>query len=511
MIDGYDLFAPGVCVSVILSLFLGPLYFPKAYLIFLAVYLSLFLALGMTHVVKYRLTAQRMIQNIHAYYSSVDAAEPTLSGSLSAKSGSGHTHVFVIPNYSEPYSLLQKTIGRLASHRQAKTNYIIVLAMEASENGSEAKGQSLVEEFKKDFLDMIVSVHPAGIPGEARGKASNVNFAVRRANTLLSVKGYQIKQLLLTIQDADSVIPELYIHSVEKAFSEAADPYSTLYCPSIIFSRNSLSVPVPVRIVDNFWSIMHSQQLSNPFGILFPCSNYSLSMILADKVNYWDTDAASIGEDMHMMLKCFFKANAKAVPIYVPINQVNVSTPGYLSNIKARYVQAKRHYSGSAEVAYCLRHLARTSPAVRFSTWLERILATLLIMEAFIFPCTTGWVMPLGTLLFDLLRPHLFDNDPFYGNVMLIAKMLTIVAGLPLLTCAIYYHPFHIAVDREHFKKERKEQQRTWSHLAAEIVSMPIAAMFLMNIPATVSVISRAIPNRSSTYIVAEKILANDE
>lgn len=69
--------------------------------------------------------------------------------------------------------MLRSTVARLASHRGARTNYVVVLAMEGTEKGHEAKANVLYHDFRGRFKDLVVSVHPAGIPGEARGKGSN--------------------------------------------------------------------------------------------------------------------------------------------------------------------------------------------------------------------------------------------------------------------------------------------------------------------------------------------------
>ena len=45
--------------------------------------------------------------------------------------------------------------------------------MEGGEKGHEAKASVLWHEFRGRFRDLIVSVHPAGVAGEARGKGSN--------------------------------------------------------------------------------------------------------------------------------------------------------------------------------------------------------------------------------------------------------------------------------------------------------------------------------------------------
>ena len=59
-------------------------------------------------------------------------------------------HVFVVPNYKEPLSVLRNTLQTLASHAHAKT-YTIVLAMENKEAEHEEKAGTLTEEFRQCF------------------------------------------------------------------------------------------------------------------------------------------------------------------------------------------------------------------------------------------------------------------------------------------------------------------------------------------------------------------------
>ena len=128
-----------------------------------------------------------------------------------------------------------------------------------------------------------------------------MNWAVRFANShLRSTSDISLKQIVVTVTDADSYIPDLYIHQVEKSMRDVDDPYMTIFTPPMIFARNAHEVPASVRVTDFIWSVMVAQNLSNSRGMNFPCSTYSLSMVLADKVGYWDTGFNAIGEDMHM-------------------------------------------------------------------------------------------------------------------------------------------------------------------------------------------------------------------
>ena len=47
----------------------------------------------------------------------------------------------------EPVSLLKGTLGQLAEHKTAAERYLVVLAMEAGEQGHEAKAANLLQEY----------------------------------------------------------------------------------------------------------------------------------------------------------------------------------------------------------------------------------------------------------------------------------------------------------------------------------------------------------------------------
>lgn len=125
-----------------------------------------------------------------------------------------------------------------------------------------------------------------------------------------------------------------------------------------------MNVPVWTRVYDILHSYAHMSNLWSYFDITFPLSNYTLSYNLIRSIGFWDTTPDAIGEDFHTTLKCFWKTkmNIKAVPIYVPFNQVNISTGnGYCADVKARFWQAERHAKGVADVAYCFKMLFNSS------------------------------------------------------------------------------------------------------------------------------------------------------
>lgn len=141
---------------------LGPIFFPRFYVIFLFVYFTGFLYQQVNHVCKFYLTSVRMRASITKWNSlnrnkdrlndknqddkakiAMDTFQPNRSSSNTRErfvnieeqeseeqliyQEPQFIHTFVVPNYGEPEALLKDTIGRLAVHRYAKLMKIFTL------------------------------------------------------------------------------------------------------------------------------------------------------------------------------------------------------------------------------------------------------------------------------------------------------------------------------------------------------------------------------------------------
>ena len=50
---------------------------------------------------------------------------------------------------------------------------------------------------------------------------------------------------------------------------------------------------------------MAMQNLGSPMQLGFPISNYTMSLSLLERVDFWDTTEDAIGEDFHMFVKAY--------------------------------------------------------------------------------------------------------------------------------------------------------------------------------------------------------------
>lgn len=86
--------------------------------------------------------------------------------------------------------------------------------MESSEIHHRTKSENLKEHFKDDFLQFVITNHPSDLPGEARGKGSNISYGARKGTAEMIAHGVDKNRIIITICDSDSHVPELYISEV---------------------------------------------------------------------------------------------------------------------------------------------------------------------------------------------------------------------------------------------------------------------------------------------------------
>ena len=262
-------------------------------------------------------------------------------------------HVVVIPNYSESEEKLRATLRAMAQANDARENIIPVLAMEEADADAYQKAAALAREFASSFFDLLVSFHPAGLPGEVRGKSSNEAWAARFAvEELVGRRGLDLDHLTVTSCDADTIFPKAYFECLTFFFATDARRYRRFWQAPIFFYNNIWQVPAPLRVPNALSGLIHLSRLSRRRRVLFSQSTYSLSMRMAHEVGYWDRDV--IPEDWHMFLKCFYSLGGAVdvQPIHLPLGNDGALSRTPRATFVNQYLQVRRWAWGAIDVPY---------------------------------------------------------------------------------------------------------------------------------------------------------------
>lgn len=384
-------------------------------------------------------------------------------------------HVLSIAIYKEPKEILKMTLDSLAGQEGIDFSKIwVTLALE-ERSGKEYLKEIMAwvkKEYGRKIKNLIFMVHPDGIAGEIRGKASNNAWAMKEFKKEYIDSGkISMDKCTLSTCDADTIIHPRFFSALTYHFATNDNRYERFWQTPINWHNNSDEVPAPIRIVGTIGNVSHLASLQDPEGLIFNYSFYSSSFRLIDSVGYWDVDI--IPEDWHMFLQAFFgtEGNVRVEPIFLP---TVTNAPGgktYWKALKNRYAQCERHAWGATDIPYAVIQSIRHKEIPR----LKRLARLFKLLESHFVWSSNWFILTLGSSLPALLNPKFFQTTLGFSLPRLSQAILT-VCLIPLI--------FVIVLDwklRPKYKKKISFKKKMAWWLQWPI--MPVATLFMACLP----------------------------
>lgn len=370
-------------------------------------------------------------------------------------------HFVIIPNYKEPLYKLEATIKAIAEGDYPyKKKIHLVLAFEKREKEAQEKSAELKKNWADSFQDIISTYHVLE-PHEAPGKASNQTHAAHIIDEYCTQKGYDSKEVMMTICDADSMMPANYFSYLTYEFLKDKQRQYHFYWAPVLLYNNFWQLPFFVRMQATISSILRLAFLSQKDQLIH-ISTYSTNLWLLQEVNFWDVDI--IPEDWHIYFQAFFKHGdkVKTIPLYTIVNGDAVYSGNWLKTFVNRYEQEKRWAWGVTDVSYFWNN-AFTSPHINWNVKIKRFVNLaenhLLWPTSFFVLTVSGWIPPLINPVFKrtvlgFILPQLSGFILTLATAMLILyiyldiklrkrlKVNTPLLSLPILLIQWYLLPF---------------------------------------------------------------------
>lgn len=234
--------------------------------------------------------------------------------------------------------------------------------------------------------------------------------------------------------------------------------------------------------------------------VSIPTSVYSLPIQLANQVGGWDSDPTAIGEDMHMMLKCYFKTGGSVITrnVHVPASQCNVSSEcpidGWrrtLDTCSNRYKQALRHMWGALDTGYALRNSMPFSyiKSKRTQLWtfpnvLQPLALAHLLWEAHFLPCHLTVL-----LIFSVIYTSFVPLETLHPTLLWAFSLANLIRTLSFIgmniNLAIYdqWHQTWLYARRHDMMEANLKDcgfsSRSWWHVAQlkERICFPVSGI----------------------------------
>jgi len=264
-------------------------------------------------------------------------------------------HLVIFPMYLEPLAVVRESFTSLIRANYPLDRFIVVLAVEESA-GEEARyvAREIEREFGEKFYKFLVTIHPAGLPGEIPGKGSNESWAGQEAKKLvLDKEDIPPENILVSVFDVDTQIFPEYFGRLTYVFLNAPDRLRAIYQPIPFFTNNIYEAPAMARVASfmcTFWQMM---QQSRPER-LTTFSSQSIPLAVLRDIGFWHKDIVS--EDSRIFWQCFlhYHGEFRVEPLFYPVSMDANVAPRFWQTMKNIYKQQRRWAWGVENTPYLL-------------------------------------------------------------------------------------------------------------------------------------------------------------
>jgi hypothetical protein len=264
-------------------------------------------------------------------------------------------HLVIVPTLIEPVEVLRASIQSMVDDGFPLENIIYVLAIEEREGQKGLdKAAILTKEFADKFRNFLVTIHPAEIEGELKGKGANQTWAARRVKEeIIDKEKISYDKIMVSVFDSDTVVYPGFFFCLTYYFLTITKPYRVSYQPIPLYHNNVWEVPFFSRVAassNTFWQMMQQIRPDK----LATYSSHSMSWRALVDIDFWSTTMVS--EDSRIYWHCYFHYNGdyRAEPIFFPISMDSIMIQDNWNTMKGLYKQQRRWGWGVENIPYLI-------------------------------------------------------------------------------------------------------------------------------------------------------------
>jgi len=342
-------------------------------------------------------------------------------------------HLVLIPVAKETRNIVEPGIASLAGGTFPSGRIMVVLALEERAGEEVTAGLSQIREAYRDkFFDMMVAVHPDGIPGEARVKGANATFAAKKAADYIKEKGIPFENVVVSCFDADTVVNPDYCASLTYYFMTCPERQRASFQPIPVYNNNIWDAPGITRVLEAGSSFFQLIEATNPQKLV-TFSSHSMSFKALVDVGYWPVDM--ISDDSAIFWKAFihYDGNYRVVPMYTTLSMDAVVGENWWRTVVNVYKQKRRWAWGVENFPIVMRAFLGDKN-IRF---FNKIRHGFKLLEGHIAWSTWAFLLTFIGWLPAIFAGREFSHSVFYYSAPRITGTIFHLASISLLTSIV--------------------------------------------------------------------------
>lgn len=346
-------------------------------------------------------------------------------------------HFLLIPTFNEPADVIKNSIDSIFAQTMPHNQILLVCAVE------EKYSQRVLHDIdtalgdrKKDLYGFYAFVHPAGIPGEAKGAGgANRTWGAKHAveelkKSIAGKENVDIKNFIFSTIDGDHVMHPQYLARLTHLYLSTDKRNNHFYSTAVhLFSNNYWRVPTVMRIEASSVTLATlSNWISGIPQTRETFSAYSSSLQTLIDADYWDV-ALGI-DDTVFFWRAFFIRNGEfsGVCHYIPYAADAVEGTSYFNSYQSLYKQLLRWGWGVIVFPLSIRGFVkyRKIPLGKKVIWIYTQLKNKTLLVSIVFLVTFGFYI-LTAINKDIKQSNFAYSLPYSISIMLSSILFLII------------------------------------------------------------------------------------
>lgn len=385
-------------------------------------------------------------------------------------------HVFLLPTYKESLEVLGPAFDAVSGLNYPKEKVMLCVGFEERANPHEFHAQTisyLKEEISKKVGHVILSFHPADLPGEIAGPGTNRNWMVKTIVKELEEKKIPLDKVIATTLDCDFVVHhELLGGMLHKYLSLPKEQrLHRSFTGAFLYYNNYWQAPTPMRLLATgtaFWQIAEmvgSDKYQN-------FSSLSINLKSLIDIGGWIPDKVNDDSGFYWKAYFHFKGDYKVLPHFIPINADAVLDENLIKTIKNQYQQLKRWAYGVEHLPFIFRQYFKNRD-IEFWDKTDKLLFVLWANLRWGF---LAFFVTFAGLLIPYLNPQ-YNESVVAINLPIVSSWILTAAFIGLFA-TIYVHERTVPPRPKSWSIIRK----LWSYMQTLLV--PLVLVTISTLPA---------------------------
>ncbi|MBN1794962.1 MAG: glycosyltransferase family 2 protein [Candidatus Omnitrophica bacterium] len=264
-------------------------------------------------------------------------------------------HLIIFPVAKESEDVIRPGLEALLHQPFPHRQMLVVYAVEErAPQDTKNVVERLIAEYKKEFLDVFMIVHPDNLPGETRTKGANASYAARRAAEFFAARAIAFEHIIVSCLDADTVVDKSYFACLTYNFIVTPDRTRASFQPIPVYNNNIWDAPWFVRVMEIGSSFFQLIEVTHPEKLVV-FSSHSMSFKALTDIGYWPKDIVSDDSAIFWKAYLYYDGNYRAVPLFITVSMDATVSENWWRTLKSIYRQRRRWAYGAENFPILVR------------------------------------------------------------------------------------------------------------------------------------------------------------